>query len=849
MSIIGGTTNLVLFAAMLVLWVFNFISLKKESRFAPLSMGLQVLPIPLTIAAYWVLFQRAPASPLYVYLLVAGLLLGLLMGLLMGALTRVYRRDGAVFCRRSRLYLLFWLLSLAVTQGSIKLVGTAAAGVGTAFMFYSLGMVLSQQLVTLTKAGAVNRRALAAAGVLLWLFLMAVPLAAHARPNPFAFTRAAAHSYYMMAKDAFASGNMPAAIRYGRLVVSSTRSPGTQAKGYMVIWLAGGGDRYADLAFQGIMNSGQMMNVRGNRRGYAAHIGSQIIDDIKNWQYRGYVIPPHANVIKIEGVFAASNSQLPGLWKDLKAQLGLSRLPAAFVHVLDQLVDELADSEPVTATAAATSAAATSGILLISGLLNLLTTSSTQLGIPGVVATSVAAAPPGIRLAADSPYAEGKTYTFHDGIEYRVQHGHLVQVRQLSEGEVFIDPAGDRRIWVGNQAWMESDWRRQEARNQAVQEAHRKDWEKASTTLTPELVAHFGKQDAALAEAQRLEYLASRIQSGRVNAGDDRERLLEDMRRFINTTRSSGQIDPARYGELKKAIGTALGKGQETNLGQLAEAQASAWRWDVATRTVEYVHAGADTAMESLAKVTGPKGKALLETYKTISTVGGGISQGYATGNWTEALVETGAQLVDHRIDGSLKSDAGRALYTVVRGATQSGYAAGREAYRSGDSVLTATALGFVEGASDGVSGVVKESLEGGTKLVYAMGEGAVRAGYSSLKEGGGAAEVLEAMGRGSVSAGLEISLELGLDRIFPESGTVNEEVIAQHHWHILRQRNLGEDPAQVLHEVLPLEGWRIDVLTDELRKVTKGQIMNLAKGEGLPVDVLALGAEYMELP
>jgi hypothetical protein len=846
MSIIGGTTNLVLFAAMLVLWVFNFISLKKESRFAPLSVGLQVLPIPLTIAAYWVLFQRAPASPLYVYLLVAGLLLGLLMG----ALTRVYRRDGAVFCRRSRLYLVFWLLSLAVTQGSIKLVGTAAAGVGTAFMFYSLGMVLSQQLVTLTKAGAVNRRALAAAGVLLWLFLMVVPAVVYARTDPFQAARDAPSAYFLMAKDALARGDRATAIRYGRLVVSSTRSPGTQAKGHMVIWLAGGGERYADLARQGIINSGQLANVTGDRSGAAALIGLGIIRDIRNWRYQGYVIPPNANVIKIDGVFAVSSSQLPRLWEDLKAELGLSRLPAALLTFLDGLVNELANSEPVTATAAATSAAATSGILLISGLLNLFTASSPQLAVPGVVAGMAAGAPPGIPLGADSPYAEGRTYTFHDGIEYRVQNGHLVPVRKLGEGEVFIDAAGDRRIWVGNQAWMESDWRRQESINQAAQEAHRADWEKRRTTLTPALVEFFGRQSMALGEAQRLEYLARRIQSGRVNVGEHREQILGHLRRFIDTTRSSHQIDPAHYAELKRAVREALGRGHELNLSRLSEARASAWRWNVATNTMEYVQGGADRALEALAKVTGPKGRAILDTYRTVAAVGGGISQGYATGNWGEALVETGATLVDHRIAGSLKTDTSRAVHTVVRGATQSGYAAGREAYRSGDSMLGAAALGFLEGASDAASGVVKDSLEGGTRFVYTVAEGAVRAGYGSLKEGGGATEVLEAAGRGVLSGGLEASLARGLEHLSPPSGAVDDQVIAQHQWHInLQQPTLGQDPAQALREVLPLGDWRTDVLKDELRAVTREGFSNLAKGEGLPVDVLALGAEYMELP
>lgn len=428
MNMLGGATNAVLFLATVVLSILNFVSLKKESPFRPTALWLQVLPLPLTIGMYWIVFNRAPVSPLYVYLLAGGLLLGLLMG----ALTKVYRKGPVLFLRRSKLYLFLWLLTVILTQGSVKAVGTAAAGAGTALMFLSLGMVLSQTLVTAAKAGGANRRAVAAAGSLLLLLTLLSPLITHAAPDPFVVSRDGAHAYYVLAKDAFAKKDKAAAMHYAQLVVQSTTSPGTKAKGYTVMWLVTGNSSYQGLAHTNILNSGQMKDIGGNREGVALLIGLGIIEDIEGWKYGGYGVPPDTNVITIDGVYAVANSQLPGLWKELKAKLGVAGIPAlaGVIRVLDDLVAELADSRPVSSTAAAAAGAAASGILLVSSLLNLFATAATKASVPETVAAvggSVAVAPSagsGVNSTPTGP-ADGEVRVLKgsaDGREYEVRY-------------------------------------------------------------------------------------------------------------------------------------------------------------------------------------------------------------------------------------------------------------------------------------------------------------------------------------------------------------------------------------------------------------------------------------------
>ncbi|MBS4031490.1 MAG: hypothetical protein KGZ63_08730 [Clostridiales bacterium] len=843
MSLFGSTLNVVLLVLTAVFSVFHFFSLRKEFALRRISGLLAVGPILLTIVVYCVIFKKAPMSPVFVYLLLAGVLVGLLFG----AFTTVFVKENGVFGRRSRLYLFIWTVVLIATQGTVKMLGTASAGIGTAFMFFSLGMVIAQQFVLSTKAGTVKRKTIAVvSGVLFFMVVSVLPVTMGAQSNPFLAEKDGAHAYYLMAKDAFARGDFATAIEYGHRVVSSTRSPGTQAKGYMVIYLAGGGDQYGSLAHQGILNSGQLEGLSGEERdGAAVLIGFGIMEDIEEWVNHGYVIPPDENIMAVEGAFAIANSQLPGVWEEFKNNLGLEGMPvlSGIVGVLDALVKELAESSPVGEGSAAASAAAASAILVISGLLNIFANRPELLPQP-VKQEAIS----GIEIPEGSSYVEGMTYTFHNGVEYKAENGRLVPVRTLGEGEAFIDPNGDKRVWVGNQAWIEKDWKEQQAVNEDYKEAHRADWEKASSELTPEMVDFFSKQKEALETAERLEALAGRIKAGRVNVGAGQDRIVDDLQKFVDATRSAGKIDKEKFEELQKTVGGGLGIGQEKHRAELVQAQTVAWRWNVATTSVEYVKSGADLAIDGLAKVTGPKGKAIQRLYKAASAIGGGVGEGYASGNWTEAMVEAGAQVIDNEIGDKLKTKSAKAVYTVTKKGVQSGYSAGKEAYNKGDDVLGATALGFLEGAADGASGVAKDSLSGGKKFVYTVGEGAVKGGYDALKKGGDLADVISGAGSGAVSGTVEATVETAFDHFIPESDVVDDEVMAQHQWKVLQERNMGEDPLKALNDVLPFDEWKEELLREEVRKVVKDGAKNTAKGEGLAVDIYKLGAEYFNI-
>jgi hypothetical protein len=114
-----------------------------------------------------------------------------------------------------------------VTQGTVKMAGTAMTGIGTAFMFFSLGMVISQQLILSAKAGTVKRKAVAVVGGILFFVAVSVlPATMGAESNSFRVEKDGAHAYFMMAKDAYARGDLGTAIEYGHKVAGSTRSPG-----------------------------------------------------------------------------------------------------------------------------------------------------------------------------------------------------------------------------------------------------------------------------------------------------------------------------------------------------------------------------------------------------------------------------------------------------------------------------------------------------------------------------------------------------------------------------------------------------------------------------------------------
>ena len=90
-------------------------------------------------------------------------------------------------------------------------------------------------------------------------------------------------------------------------------------------------------------------------------------------------------------------------------------------------------------------------------------------------------------------YYEGQSYTFDDGREYKVVDGELVPTRELNDGAAYVDADGNRKIWIGGQAWHEADWRRQAATNDAYAQAHKQDvdsyWEKRQQEIHEEQAA------------------------------------------------------------------------------------------------------------------------------------------------------------------------------------------------------------------------------------------------------------------------------------------------------------------------------------------------------------------------
>jgi len=393
----GSTLNTIFLGITAALTIFHYFSLRKEFPYRRNTALTAILPLVLTMAMYMILLKVAPISPLFIYLLLFGIVLGLFLGLL----TKVYVKGRGLYGKRSRFYLLLWSISVIFTQSTLKLLGTAAAGIGTTLMFFPLGMALSQQAVFSVKAGNARRRtAIAVLGVLFFFAILFLPGDIWAETNPFKVEKDAAHAYYLLAKDAYAIGDYATAIHYGNLVVKSTRSPGTQAKGYMVIYLAGGGENYGTLAHQGILNSGQLKGISGEEREYAAVlIGLGIMEDIENWQYQGYAIPPEENIISMEGVFAISSSQLQARWEELKISAG-TKIPVlgGIMGALDGFVREVAQSSPVSEKTASTTAAVTSAIMILSGLLNIFTNKAVEIPA-GVEQSSTGYAP-----AEEMPY-------------------------------------------------------------------------------------------------------------------------------------------------------------------------------------------------------------------------------------------------------------------------------------------------------------------------------------------------------------------------------------------------------------------------------------------------------------
>jgi hypothetical protein len=139
---------------------------------------------------------------------------------------------------------------------------------------------------------------------------------------------------------------------------------------------------------------------------------------------------------------------------------------------------------------------AMAGILIpgiISIILGILGQSGAAVAPSGGAVSSPAKAGSVYDFGDGRDYYEGQSYTFDNGKKYKIDNGEFVPTADLRDGEVYTDPDGNRKIWIGGQAWHEADWRRQEAANDAYKQAHKQDvdsyWEKRQQEIRDEQAA------------------------------------------------------------------------------------------------------------------------------------------------------------------------------------------------------------------------------------------------------------------------------------------------------------------------------------------------------------------------
>ncbi len=396
-------------------------------------------------------------------------------------------------------------------------------------------------------------------------------------------------------------------------------------------------------------------------------------------------------------------------------------------------------------------------------------------------------------------YQEGRSYTFDDGREYRVENGEFVPVRDLKDGERYVDLNGDQRIWVGGQTWYESDWQRQNATNQEYRQAH--------------------QEDVARERERRQQEIDQMNREASERAAEiEKQRAEAEQREFAERRAAA---------ERKRDQGIAESKS------------ANRWAsfWNVMTMGAEATKYVADKSIDILANVTGPKGRGIRRAYRATSALAGGVGEGMASGNWAESMVEASGEAVGNFIEDSIGSKRTRAGFQVFREGTSNAWQEGKQAYEAGEDVMGAAALGFLEGAADKTSGLVKDSLEGGGKYAYEMAEGAARGGYNALKDGGDAWDVLGGAADGLKDSAIDVVVDYTtgeiIDSLVPETGAVSPEDIGKHQWELFK-----DDRQDLANQVL--DDWIPDYIHDQVRdeikdKFTEGA-QNYVKGDGFDV-------------
>jgi hypothetical protein len=396
-------------------------------------------------------------------------------------------------------------------------------------------------------------------------------------------------------------------------------------------------------------------------------------------------------------------------------------------------------------------------------------------------------------------YYEGQSYTFDNGKKYKIDNGEFVPTAGLRDGEVYIDPDGNRKIWIGGQAWHESDWRRQVVSNAAYSRAHKQDvdsyWAKRQQEIHEEQAAMHEKSEAEKAKDKEIE--------------DQRKKVKELIRKTIEIQMD---IDRTRRDIANRSAAYA----------------------DRAYRGAQAIKYVCDKSIDIAAKIPGPKGeafKAIRKAYRVTSAMAGGVGEGMASGNWSDSMVDATGAAVSNIIEDSIQTNRYKKGFEVFRGGTGEAWQQGRKAYRKGESIAGAAATGFVEGAAAEASKKAKEALEElapGSKYSYTIGESSFKAGYKEYKKGGDIGDVMRASGSGYIDGGIDAAMDYGVGKIFenvlPEK--VSEKTLADHIKYIEELEEQGiwmelydTNRFPELKEMLQ-EDFTPEIIYDEIRKV-----------------------------
>jgi len=408
---------------------------------------------------------------------------------------------------------------------------------------------------------------------------------------------------------------------------------------------------------------------------------------------------------------------------------------------------------------------------------------------------------------------------------WHLEQGHVYQ----DGGWMEADLAAQRRDWQENM-------RRETARRH-----------EEATARYEELLDRKAEQRLeAEGKAEYYQNLLERMESGRhILSGNENEaEMMAQLKEISEYLREKGEIDAvalSKISALQNEIVPHLRDHQAKAEQEMDRANKVAHRWDVATRGVEAVKSIADTSIDVLAKVTGPKGKTIRRAYRALSNIAGGLSEGYATGEYGRSMLEASARILDGEIGDRLGNASKKAqiYHQVGSGMVRGGY----EGYMNmaeGDTVMGAISLGALEGGASSASSALKDSLGGVDKKVYSAYETMYKAAYNEFKSGGSIQSVQDAVQNSLLGSLRDEAVDfMGtrmLDGIIPQSEAVSRQDMFRHIQKIAAEIPDDHQAQQLIADLT--RDWIYDVLEEEgikaVRSTTLDATKSTVKGEGL---------------